>query len=186
MDDDVVLVQMVVAGNTEAFTRFYERHRIWVRAYLLRRGLTWSEAEDVTQEVFITLSRRANQFNPCLGAFTTWLGQIVYWRYADYWQEHGNDPIPMSDHLPEQTAPTEGSEIEREEVVSRLRECIDSLPTSLRQVILLGLDEARTGPQIASCLGIAVGTVESRRHEARRRLRTCLESHGVSLVGESL
>src|SRR5215510_6754931 len=74
---DETLLQMAMAGDEEAFTRLYRRLRGVVYRFARRMSGSSSVAEDVTQEVFLILLRRAVLYDPRRGSLSTYLMRIT-------------------------------------------------------------------------------------------------------------
>jgi RNA polymerase sigma-70 factor (ECF subfamily) len=170
-----------VAQARAAFATLYERHHQRVRRWLLRwAGWRWEEADDVAQEVFLTVARRAAEFNPLLATFSTWLWRIVRSRYVDQCRRRWHRPQPLLDWEPEE--PPVPPSPDSAEVVARIRQCVEALSMSEHQVMVLRVDVELTRPQIAENLGIPIGTVDSRLGSARAHLLDCLGAYGIPLL----
>src|SRR5262245_24286753 len=74
---DETLLQRTLAGDEEAFTRLYQRLRGVVYRFARQMSGSSSVAEDVTQDVFLILLRKAELFDPRRGALSTYLIQIT-------------------------------------------------------------------------------------------------------------
>ena len=90
-----MLVERVAGGDTAAFAELYDRHGR--RTYLQARALcaTAEQAEDVTQEAFLSLWRLARGFDARRGGFTTWMGAIVRNRVTDAWRRAAARPAEV-------------------------------------------------------------------------------------------
>ncbi len=161
-----------------AIDTLYERYRLLVlrTAYLLLAD--WAEAEDVAQEVWITVGRRLDTYRPELGAMSTWLHQITVNRCLNVrrrlkrwlplnqseWQErHASDPLPLETVL-------------RSEEGQRVWAGVQQLPLKQRAVIVLRYYHDLSYEDIATVLQCPLGTVRSRLHTAHKHLRSVLES----------
>src|SRR5450756_2491006 len=72
--DEAVLVAAVAVGSEDALASLYDRHANSIFATAYRLTGDRSGAEDVVQEVFLTLWNRAERFNPAIGSLAAWLG----------------------------------------------------------------------------------------------------------------
>jgi len=81
--DEAVLVAAVAAGSEDALASLYDRHANSIFATAYRLTGDRSGAEDVVQEVFLTLWNRAERFNPAIGSLAAWLGTIARNRAVD-------------------------------------------------------------------------------------------------------
>jgi RNA polymerase sigma-70 factor (ECF subfamily) len=188
-DDDREAVRRVQAGDTEAFEPLVEKYKrkVFRLAYQVLRDQ--EEALDVAQEAFVKAFRALPAFKGD-SAFYTWLFRITMNVALDRKRQRttrakslGADDVPpeewertatSTDPDPEDVA----SSAERRE---RIRKGLDSLSENHRAIIILSDIEGLQYREIAEVLGIPMGTVMSRLHHARKRLREVLGS-GFALV----
>jgi RNA polymerase sigma-70 factor (ECF subfamily) len=188
-DDDREAVRRVQAGDTEAFEPLVEKYKrkVFRLAYQVLRDQ--EEALDVAQEAFVKAFRALPTFKGD-SAFYTWLFRITMNVALDRKRQRttrakslGADDVPpeewertatSTDPDPEDVA----SSAERRE---RIRKGLDSLSENHRAIIILSDIEGLQYREIAEVLGIPMGTVMSRLHHARKRLREVLGS-GFALV----
>lgn len=165
----------------EAFTTLVQRHEGRVFRLLLRMTGSREEAEDVSQETFLSLHRHGHRFRQeC--RFSTFVYRVAanaalnrrrsLKRSRDRInrlevRQAAGDDLPHSPRNPEDA--TAGLEIE-----ARVQEALLQLPDSLRLPVVLYEIEGLSYGEIASVLGLAEGTVKSRIHRARQVLRTKL------------
>jgi RNA polymerase sigma-70 factor (ECF subfamily) len=169
---DEVLVSRVAKGDTFAFAELYDRHGR--RAYLQARALcaTAEQAEDVTQEAFLSLWRLARGFDPGRGGFAAWMSAIVRNRVTDTWRRAAARPAEVG--FPEEASQVLGA---TEDGVRRalertvLRELLADLPREQRDAIFLAYFEDLTAEQIASRVGVPLGTAKSRTRLGLAKLR---------------
>lgn len=180
-DPDREAVTRWQAGDMEAFTTLVQRHEGRVFRLLLRMTGSREEAEDVSQETFLSLHRHGHRFRQeC--RFSTFVYRVAanaalnrrrsLKRSRDRInrlevRQAAGDDLPHSPRNPEDA--TAGLEIE-----ARVQEALLQLPDSLRLPVVLYEIEGLSYGEIASVLGLAEGTVKSRIHRARQVLRTKL------------
>ena len=135
-------------------------------------------ADDVVQEAFLSIWRKRKQYNSQRPAWP-WIAKIVRNHCYQHWRRCGGrrKEGPSSNlsleyagyvHYP---GPAPDVRTERAELVELAKKRIHQLPPSWREVIQLWLFEGQTEEEIARLLGIAEGTVKSRKHRALRRIR---------------
>ena len=173
MDPDV---QLAADGDVAAFERIYRRHHSRVYSLCLRMLRNASQAEDLTQEVFIQLYRKLHTFRGD-SAITTWLHRLT----VNQVLMHFRKPIVKSEVTADEEATpvpiAGGSERpDRMAVIDHiaLREAIDQLAPGYRLILLLHDVEGYEHQEIARMLGCAVGTSKSQLHKARMRVRELL------------
>lgn len=173
MDPDV---QLAANGDVDAFERIYRRHHTKVYALCLRMLRNATQAEDLTQEVFVQLHRKLHTFRGD-SAITTWLHRLT----VNQVLMHFRKPIVKSEFTAdEETTPVPvagGTERpDRMAVIDRiaLTEAIDQLAPGYRLILMLHDVEGYEHQEIARMLGCAVGTSKSQLHKARLKVRELL------------
>lgn len=160
----------------QAFEELYRRHNRRVYSLCLRMTQNVEEAEDLAQETFIQLFRKAGSFRGD-SAFTTWLHRLTVNQVLMHFRKRkARDEKTTEDGvIPEQTVSgTEDSA--KMPVVDRiaLDKAIAQLPPGYRAVFILHDVEGHEHEQIGRMLGCSVGTSKSQLHKARMKLRRLL------------
>lgn len=180
--EDRELVRRCQAGDVSSFEPLVEkyRQRVWRLAYQVLRDP--EEARDCAQEAFV----RAFQSLPGFrgrSAFYTWLFRITVNVATDRHRSRGARARALgSERVPEdewertardpEARPDE--EVARAEQRERIRKALDSLPLKARTIIMLSDIEGLSYREISQVLNCPIGTVMSRLHNARKRLRNLL------------
>ncbi|MBI4593655.1 MAG: sigma-70 family RNA polymerase sigma factor [Candidatus Rokubacteria bacterium] len=180
--DDRALVERCRGGELAAFEPLVEkyRERVWRLAYnyLHDREDAW----DVAQEAFIRAWRALGSFRG-QSAFYTWLFRIAVNVAADRARQRaaqgrafGGERVPEEEMertmVTETAGPAEAAA--RAEQRDRIHRALDALPERQRTIIMLSDLQGLTYREIAEVLAIPIGTVMSRLHNARKRLREVL------------
>jgi RNA polymerase sigma-70 factor (ECF subfamily) len=169
-------VQLAAAGDIAAFERIYRRHNQRVYLLCLRMVKDASQAEDLTQEVFIQLFRKIHTFrNDSL--FSTWLHRLTVNQVLMHFRkpivkterttDDGETPIRIANGTEN---PSRMALIDR----IALNEAMAQLAPGYRMVLILHDVEGYEHVQIGRMLGCAVGTSKSQLHKARLKLRALL------------
>jgi RNA polymerase sigma-70 factor (ECF subfamily) len=174
---DFELTQAASAGNMAAFEELYQRHHRRVYSICLRMLQNASEAEDLTQDVFIQLYRKVGSFRGD-SAFTTWLHRLTVNQVLMHFRkrtvkfekttEEGETPVQV----------VSGTENPfRMPVVDKiaLDNAISQLPAGYKSVFVLHDVEGFEHEEVAKILGCSVGTSKSQLHKARLKLRKLLK-----------
>lgn len=168
--------QQAAQGSLEAFERIYRRHHKRVYSLCFRMAKNASDAEDLSQEVFIQLFRKLHTFRG-ESSFTTWLHRLT----VNHVLMHFRKPRVKAERTTEDGAipvrvvcgtenPLRMSQIDR----IALNEAIEKLSPGYRMVFILHDLEGYEHEQIGKMVGCAVGTSKSQLHKARLRLRQLL------------
>jgi RNA polymerase sigma-70 factor (ECF subfamily) len=167
---------MKSTGDMEAFEEIYHLHHKRVYSICFRMLQNASDAEDLTQQVFIQLFRKLHTFRG-ESSFTTWLHRLTVNQVLMHFRrravktekttEDGATPIRI-------VSGTENPS--RMALIDRiaLNQAIGQLPPGYRMVFILHDVEGFEHDQIGKILGCAVGTSKSQLHKARQRLRQLL------------
>jgi RNA polymerase sigma-70 factor (ECF subfamily) len=181
-DDDREAVRRVQAGDADAFEPLVEKYKrkVFRLAYQVLRDQ--EEALDTAQEAFVKAFRALPAFKGD-SAFYTWLFRITMNVALDRRRQRaarakslGAEDVPPEEW--ERTAVT--TDPDPEDVATsaerrdRIRKGLDSLSEHHRAIIILSDIEGLQYREIAEVLGIPMGTVMSRLHHARKRLREAL------------
>jgi len=161
-EDAVVaaLVDGARAGDRSAFGRLYERFAPMVHGLLLAR-VRWQDADDLTQEVFLTAIQRLASLRDA-GAFGGWIATIARNAAVDLYRRS-----PATTELPPTLGAPDRPAAEAAEVLRMIRE----LPDAYRETLILRLVEGMSGPEIAAKTGLAAGSVRVNLHRGMKLLR---------------
>jgi RNA polymerase sigma-70 factor (ECF subfamily) len=202
--DDAALVTAVAAGSEDALAALYDRHAAAIHATALRLAGDRRVAEDVVQEVFLTLWNRAEHFDPRRGSLPAWLGTIARNRAVDRLRAAGRRPRLVSlGGGPNDESPGEALEraaesgrvrdgfdaadpvsvLEAAEARTAINAALATMPGPEREAILLAYRDDLTQSEIAERLGWPLGTVKTRTRRALARLRGALaDTYGPALA----
>lgn len=174
---DFELAQAAASGRTEAFEELYQRHYRRVYSLCLRMVANPTEAEDLTQEVFVQLFRKIGSFRG-ESAFTTWLHRMTVNQVLMHFRKRGVKLEQTTDEGDELLNVVQAG-TERPQampVVDRiaLDRAVAQLSPGYRSVFVLHDVEGYEHEEVAKMLGISVGTSKSQLHKARMRLRDLL------------
>jgi RNA polymerase sigma-70 factor (ECF subfamily) len=164
--------------DRNAFAQLFAYFAPRVKSFLMRTGLTDSVSEEVTQEVMLTLWRKAPYFDPSRAGASTWVFTIARNQRIDRFRrtrsQATDTQLDPSDEAP---APLSGEDIAiTEERDKEIRRALGTLSTEQATIVRLFFFDEKPHAEIARELGIPLGTVKSRVRLAVNRLRTLLDS----------
>lgn len=173
---DIELCRMAADGSLAAFEVIYQRYHRRTYSLTLRMTGNQTEAEDLTQEVFIQLFRKVGSFRGD-SAFSTWLHRLTVNQVLMHFRKRSfkNEKTSEDGEMPEQTV-TGSANPNKMAVVDRiaLKNAIAVLPKGYKNVFVLHDVEGFEHEEVARMLGISVGTSKSQLHKARLKLRGLL------------
>jgi RNA polymerase sigma-70 factor (ECF subfamily) len=170
---DARLVRQTMAGDRDAFTRLYDRHAPRVFNLLRRLTNSTTDAEDLTQETFLSAYESLGGWRG-EGAFSTWLCGIAYRKYHSA-RRKTTVTETLDDDI--SVAAIRGDpflQCSRQEAEAALKTAIAALPDGPRDAYLLIRVEGMSYREAADLLGVPLGTVQSRLWRATRLLQSTL------------
>lgn len=158
------LVKAFAGGDQNAVEELLRRHQNRVYGLAFRLLGNRPDALDATQEVFVTLLRKARTFR-AESAFSTWLYRVTANACYDIQRRHSREPQGIK--VPELPVPDRTSSVESRMVVE---EALAGLPQDQRTALVLREINDLPYEEIADVTGVAIGTVKSRIARARAAL----------------
>jgi RNA polymerase sigma factor (sigma-70 family) len=179
---DSQLVALVAEGDAAALEALYDRYGR--AAYSLARWILTGEtlAGEVVQEVFLSLWRDAWRFDPTRGAVGTYLLSMTHHRSVAMVRKEENLRRRQG---PEQALALEGDPkldveegMEAAERRAQVRAALARLPEAQREALLLAYFGGYTQREVASLVGVPLGTVKTRMAAGMRKLNDSLREAG--------
>lgn len=171
------LMGLVARGDSEAFSKVYDRISGPVLGLVRSVLRDPAQAEEVAQEVLVEVWRRAAHFHPDKGSAMGWVMTLAHRRAVDRVRSAQAasdreqraallDRTPAFDEVTEQVE----ARLEREQV----RRCLRTLTELQRQAVTLAYYRGLTYREVAELLALPLGTVKTRLRDGLIRLRDCL------------
>jgi RNA polymerase sigma factor (sigma-70 family) len=185
---DVELVRRVAAGDRGAVDDLYERFRR--PAFALARRVLGDDAlaEDVLQDVFLSIWRNPGAFDGSRGNVASWLLATVHHKAVDAVrreESHRRRRARVEDDLV-LSAPTQTTDVEdaawQRVVAEQVRTALHALPAPQREALTLAYYGGYTQREVAALTGTPLGTVKTRMLAGMRRLKDTL---GTGLPGST-
>jgi RNA polymerase sigma factor (sigma-70 family) len=177
---DGQLVELVAQKDAGALEALYERYG---RAAYSRRILTDETlAQDVVQEVFLSLWRDARRFDAGRGTVATYLLSMTHHRAVDVVRREENlrrwrtsdEGLELE---PDPKARVE-DEVEASERRAEVRAALAELPAAQREALLLAYFGGYTQREVAALVGVPLGTVKTRMAAGMRKMKEALQDAG--------
>ncbi len=171
MQDEESLVRRAKENDREAFAHLYEEYFDRIYRYLVLKLGDATEAEDMTQQVFLKALQSISSFQWRGVSFSAWLFRIAHNQSVDYFRRKSRrDAVPLNDSITAsdvdpQTAVEQKSEIER--MISMARQ----LTKAQRDVLSLRFAAGLSVAEIANVMGKSQGAVKALQHSAVVTLR---------------
>ena len=182
-DPDLPLLRAMAAGDTGALNALYERHGRGLLAYLIGQlGNDRQLAEEILQDVMLAAWHGAEGFR-AESKVRTWLFGIARRQAMNARRRRKPTPAPLPEALPGDD-PEPIKELERRADRDDVRAALRELPDDQQEALELIFFHDMSGIEAADLLGVPVGTVKSRLHRAKTRLRRLLTGTTADLRGE--
>jgi RNA polymerase sigma-70 factor (ECF subfamily) len=173
---DTDLLHAVARGDEGALASLYDRYRLILFGLILRILHSRPEAEDVLQDVFIQVWKRAADFDESRGRPFTWLVTLARSRSIDRLRALDSRQRTANEAVLD--APDSVSDASEDAVKSEQREVVrnalNELPAEQRQALVLAYFEGLTQSEIALRLGAPLGTIKTRMRSGMTKLRELL------------
>ena len=172
MASEEQLVAQVLAGNKSEFRRLVERYQQPAFRFALNLVGNEHDAEDIAQESFIAAYDHLDSFNARKASMLTWLLTIVRNRCVNHLKR--NRPATIAESITQTQPAATNDEPTRNEFWRGLDEALDGLPIEQKTAFVLAEIEDLSYAAIAQIEQTTLGTVKSRIHRAKQRLRAVL------------
>ena len=186
------LLRLARKGNRAAFGRLQQRLEGPVRRFAQRLVGQDHDADDVVQDAFIALYIHLKDLRS-VSKLRPFLFRITRNRcYDELRRQRRFEGVPLADQLATADAVLHAATAVAEQpdrmaewvwLLTEVRRAIDRLPELQRQAMILYVEEGWTYAEIAEAMSTSIGTVKSRIHHARRKLRRLLEPETLAALG---
>jgi len=184
-----LLVRRCVSGDAAAWEEIVQRYHRRIYNICYRFAGSGSDAEDLTQEVFIKMYKTLSSYDADRGAFMTWVTTITRNLLVDHFRrtkleratdsldttssDH-EDAMPLSEQLPDHSPPPD-SKVQSRETREAVHEALQRLSPELREAVILRDLQDMDYREIATVLRVPEGTVKSRINRGRAELARLLQ-----------
>jgi RNA polymerase sigma-70 factor (ECF subfamily) len=188
LNSDVEIVERCLNGEEAAWEDLVKIHTRRVYTICYRFTGSDSEAQDLTQEVFLRVFRSLRTFRSSEGSFAVWLTRLTrnllidHYRRSKYERVTGSieEQLPILEETSAMSARTEGLLAGRE-ASEAIQKALQRLSPELRETVILRDLQEMEYREIADILSVPEGTVKSRLNRGRAELAKALRRQGISI-----
>ena len=174
-----LMAAIAATQDRAAFAEMFAYYAPRVKAYMLRLGAGGALAEELAQEVMITVWRKAGLFDRRQASVSTWIFRIARNRRIDAARRAKHADFDQEDPAFQPDAPTAPDEAaSASEVEGHVRAALSSLPEEQIELLRQAFYDGLSHREIAERTGIPLGTVKSRIRLAFSKLRAVLTPDG--------
>jgi RNA polymerase sigma-70 factor (ECF subfamily) len=177
---DAQLLARIATGDEVAFGALYDRFSPGLFSFVLKMTRDEKEAEDVLQEGFAQIWRRAATYDPARSSAFTWAVMILRHKAIDRLRVRQRIERTMEkatvefSHFSEADEASAG-EAERRDAGAQIRSALKQIPEEQKQAVELAFFSGLTHEQIAERLGAPLGTIKARIRRGLLKLREFLQ-----------
>ncbi|WP_417277933.1 sigma-70 family RNA polymerase sigma factor [Celeribacter sp.] len=153
-----------------AFSALFDHFAPRLKGFIMRSGMGGGQAEEVVQEVMLTVWRKADLFDPGRAQVSGWIYQIARNRQIDVIRKE-NRPVPEELYEDQGSVPDASQVVGLEQEATELRQALGRLKPDQREMIEKAYLGELTHQEIKSQTGLPLGTIKSRIRLGLERLR---------------
>ena len=169
-----MIAAVALRRDRQAFALLFGHFAPRLKNFFFRSGAPDGLAEDLAQETMLAVWRKAGLYDPARAQAATWIFTIARNLRTDAWRRQ-RDPNTVAEFFEAAPQPLPSDDILSAERCAQVRHAIAQLPGDQAEAIRLSFFEDRPHSEIASVLGLPLGTVKSRVRLAMARLRALVE-----------
>ncbi|MEL6387290.1 MAG: sigma-70 family RNA polymerase sigma factor [Pseudomonadota bacterium] len=161
----------------QSFSQLFEFYAPRVKSYMMRLGSDDNQAEELAQEVMVTVWRKAIQYDASKASVSTWIFRIARNRRIDVYRRLKRPELEPDEPMLRPPDPEEPDNIvNRVQMEAVVREALTTLPEEQLVLLQAAFYDGLSHSEIAEHFGLPLGTVKSRIRLAFNKLRGQLES----------
>lgn len=171
------LARVAASKDRQAFAELFDHFAPRVKSFMMRKGATAEQAEDLVQETMIAVWSKAALYAADRGSVATWIFTIARnLRIDRLRREKSNQFTDLDDYDAPSDDPAQDEILRRMQEDGAVARALAQIPPEQRELLILSYVEDMPQSEIAARLQIPLGTVKSRMRLAYRRLKKLLES----------
>jgi RNA polymerase sigma-70 factor, ECF subfamily len=176
---DRELLASIARGEKNAMQTLFARHQTRVFRFIARIVRNEAQAEELVNEVFLTVWQQAKRYEGN-AAPTTWMLSIAHNKAVSSLRRRREERVD-EDYVAQIADDADNAEtlLQKDDKSTILRKCIDLLPEDQRLVMDLVYYQEQSVKETSVILGVPENTVKTRMFYARRKLAESLKAHGV-------
>ena len=172
--DEKTLVQRAQSRDEAAFAQLYEAYFNKIYRYIALKIGDRTEAEDITQQVFLKALKSINGYRWTGAPFSAWLYRIAHNQIIDFIRKNKNNTVPLDEDLPWRADDDPQRGLEKKMTTLEMIKATKKLTEAQREVISLRFAGELSISEVAKTMGKSEGAVKALQHSAIIALRKIL------------
>jgi RNA polymerase sigma-70 factor (ECF subfamily) len=172
---EALIAAIAVERDRDAFRELFAEWAPRFKGFVVRRGVPPAQADDLVQDILLTVWRKADRYDAQRASAATWLFTIARNRMIDCLRREQRPTVELDDPALVSLEPAQTVTVEKEQESERIRGALASLPDEQSVILRRAYFGGETLKGIALDLELPEGTVKSRVRLALQRLRTIAE-----------
>lgn len=169
------MIQAAREGEAQGYRYLMNRYGRQVQLLVAQMVADVRDAEELTQDVFVSAFRHLDDFDPARAQFATWIGRIAHNAALNHLRRQGYEPLPLHDEhcQPDDTSltsPFDSSADPAADRLAQLDDAIGRLRPEERELLHLRYYEEQSLGQMAELTGLAAGPLANRLQRIRDKL----------------
>ncbi|UWQ90465.1 sigma-70 family RNA polymerase sigma factor [Rhodobacteraceae bacterium M382] len=156
--------------DKDAFAALFDYFAPRLKGFIMRKGTSSAQAEEIVQDVMLTVWRKAAMFDPHRAQVSAWVYQIARNRHIDIRRKE-NRPVPEELYEDPGTEPDASQILAIDQEASHLKQALAQLSADQREIVEKAYLGELTHQQISEQTGLPLGTIKSRIRLGLERLR---------------
>ncbi len=175
MQDEETLIERAQQHDEAALSRIYEEHFDRIYRYVALKIGDRTEAEDMTQQVFLNAFKAISSYKPKGNPVSSWLFRIAHNQVVDYYRKKSKRPtVPIEEALTRSADEDPQVEAERKMSIEQLAGATGKLTRLQQEVISLRFAGEFSVAEVARMMGKSEGAIKALQHSAIASLRKLL------------
>ncbi len=172
--DNPELLLAIKSGDHKAFKRFFDEHHSFLYHFLLKKGLSEQQAEDLVQQAFVMIWEKRKEIDE-QKSLRAYLFRIAYTRMLNLFRDHSKFDDNAEPAATESEIQADAN-LENQELAQALTNAINQMPEKRKEVFRLCFIQEFTYKSAAEVLGVSVKTIENHMGLALKDLRNKLDA----------
>ncbi|MGB2815193.1 MAG: sigma-70 family RNA polymerase sigma factor [Dehalococcoidales bacterium] len=172
MQDEESLVRRAKENDEAALAQLYEENFDKIYRYIVLKTGDRTEAEDMTQQVFLKAFKSISGYRSKGSPFSSWLFRIAHNQMVDYWRKKSKrTTVPLEESMVGSSNSNPSSEVERKTDIENLVAATKQLTSLQREVVSLRFAGGLSLAEVAKAMGKNEGAIKALQHSAVVSLR---------------